>query len=166
MIMKYKRVLLAENVVRIGIQGMEEFWQRNLLENIHLEHLEGDGRITLMWILGRSIVKMGIVWNWFRIVSSGVFLPQRRRIFVDYVMCEYCTLHIGFCIYFRYVVAGYLSPDGRLIRRRHSSNTKEHRKMLTHFHVPSGIRISYFSAGFEFFNTEFAISCFFSRLVW
>jgi hypothetical protein len=31
----------------------------NLLENVHMVHREGDGRITLIWIFRRQVVKMG-----------------------------------------------------------------------------------------------------------
>jgi len=41
------------------------------LEKLHSEDRERIGRMTLSWILGRQIVRMGGGWNWLRIVSSG-----------------------------------------------------------------------------------------------
>jgi hypothetical protein len=37
----------------------------------HLEDQEGDGKITVNWILGRRVMRMGDGWNRIRIVSSG-----------------------------------------------------------------------------------------------
>jgi hypothetical protein len=48
-----------------------EFLWENLFKNGRIKYLDGDGRITLRWILNRLAVRMGGVWNWFRIVSNG-----------------------------------------------------------------------------------------------
>jgi hypothetical protein len=46
--------------LRWGKQGTHRgFWRKNLFEDIHLKDQDGDGRITLWWILGRLVVRMG-----------------------------------------------------------------------------------------------------------
>jgi hypothetical protein len=41
------------------------------LVKIYLEHPEGDGMITLRWILGKWVVIIRSVWNWLSIVPEG-----------------------------------------------------------------------------------------------
>jgi hypothetical protein len=48
---KSMRLRWAGHTARI-----EEFWYRNLLENVHLENREEDGRIIIRWILWRLTV--------------------------------------------------------------------------------------------------------------
>jgi hypothetical protein len=58
-------------VARMGRQGMyTEFWWGNFLENGFLEH-EGNQRITVKWILGKWMVKIGDRWNWLQIMPIG-----------------------------------------------------------------------------------------------
>jgi hypothetical protein len=54
-----------------------EIWSRNVLENIHLEDREWDGRITSKWLLRRYVETIGTGWNWLRIVSIAVLWFQR-----------------------------------------------------------------------------------------
>jgi hypothetical protein len=41
----------------------KEFWWGNLLGSIYFENQEAVGRITLRWILGRYVVRIGDGWN-------------------------------------------------------------------------------------------------------
>jgi hypothetical protein len=43
----------------------------NHLQNYDLEDPEGDGRITLSWILGKEVVRIGVRWNRLTIISNG-----------------------------------------------------------------------------------------------
>jgi len=36
-----------------------------------LEDREGDGKMTLTWILRNYVVVIGVGWIWFRMLSSG-----------------------------------------------------------------------------------------------
>jgi hypothetical protein len=48
-------------VATIGeTKNASEFLWGNFLENDHLEHQEGDGKITLRWILGRHVDLTGL----------------------------------------------------------------------------------------------------------
>jgi hypothetical protein len=58
-----------------------EFWWGNLLED-----RDGDGRITLGWMTGRWVVRIGDEWNWLRIVSNGGL--QQGHTFVFCFRCD------------------------------------------------------------------------------
>jgi len=42
-----------------------------LLERRHMKYQEGDGRITLRWISGKYVLRMGGGWNWVGILCIG-----------------------------------------------------------------------------------------------
>jgi hypothetical protein len=53
----------------MGRQEMHTEFRSGNLSGSDLEDQEGDGRITLRWILGKQIVRKGGRWNWPRNMS-------------------------------------------------------------------------------------------------
>jgi hypothetical protein len=49
----------------------KKFWLGHLLVYSHLEQREGDGRITLRWILRKYVVRIGDSQSWLRIVVNN-----------------------------------------------------------------------------------------------
>jgi hypothetical protein len=71
-IKKCRRLKCVGHVVMTCIQGMHTEFVVTLWE-MSTSKTEKELRITLSWILGRLIVKIGGGWRWLRIISNIIF---------------------------------------------------------------------------------------------